>query len=177
MLLLLALAVILSGCGLPMAVLGGSKPGGATVTEDQYFTLSIFRIADHLAAASNQLNQGIVDWQHGLISLSYLAVVAQRSAASAEGAVQEAERLHSPRGLNPDVAQFLAAAQALTNALEDVAQALSAPAQITPSRLARDFTAQRQAASEINQSLSLLVSTSWPGQRNGAATGGVEKVK
>lgn len=176
LLLLLALAVILSGCGLPVAALRGSKLEGATVTEDQYFTLSIFRIADHLATASNQLDQAITDWQRGLISLSYLAIVARRSAASAERAEQEAKRLHSPKELETDVAQFLAAGQALANALEDTAQALSTPVQITPGRLTRDFTAQRQAVSEINQSLSLLEGTSWPDQRGGEnATVGLGK--
>lgn len=134
-------------------------PGGASLA--QYYTLGAFRVGDRLAAASNALDDGLIDRQQGLISAAYLRLVARRSDQAATSALAEAKQLSPPPEIRRQASSFYAAAVALTAALDDTQQALSAPAGGTNAQLLT-ATQHRQAAAQTLESvMSALEAVSW----------------
>ncbi len=134
-------------------------PSGASLA--QYYTLGAFRVADQLAAASNSLDDGLVDRQQGLISAAYLTLIAQRSNAAAQSALTEANQLSPPPEIRSQADTFYAAAVALATAVGDTQQALDAPNGGDTSALLTATEHRRTAAQTLESEMSALESVSW----------------
>jgi hypothetical protein len=136
-----------------------ASPGGASLA--QYYTLGAFRVADQLAAASNSLDDGLIDRQQGLITADYLTLVAQRSNNAAQSALTEAGQLSPPAEIRSQAATFYAAAVALAGAVSDTQQALAAPAGAATTPLLTATQHRRDAAQTLESVMSALESASW----------------
>ena len=134
-------------------------PSGASLA--QYYTLGAYRVGDQLAAASNSLDDGLLDRQRGLISADYLALVARRSNEAAQGALTEAQQLAPPPEIRSQADTFLAAAAALATSVSDTQQALSAPGGVASARLLTATQHRRTAAQTLVSVMSALEAASW----------------
>lgn len=136
-----------------------AAPSGASLA--QYYTLGAFRVADQLAAASNALDDGLVDRQQGLISAAYLTLIAQRSNTAAQSALTEANQLSPPPEIRSQADTFYAAAVALATAVSDTQQALAAPNGGDTSALLMATEHRRTAAQTLESEMTALESVSW----------------
>jgi hypothetical protein len=134
-------------------------PNGASLA--QYYTLGAFRVGDQLAAASNALDDGLIDRQQGLISAAYLRLIAQRSDQAAASAVAEAQQLTPPPEIRSQADTFFAASVALAAAVGDTQQALAAPAGVTSSQLLTATQHRQTAAQALENVMSALEAMSW----------------
>jgi len=134
-------------------------PSGASLA--QYYTLGAYRVGDQLAAASNSLDDGLIDRQQGLISAGYLTLVAQRSNEAAQGALTEAQQLAPPPEIRSQADTFFAAAEALAASVSDTQQALSTPGGVAGARLLTATQHRRSAAQTLESVMSALEAASW----------------
>jgi hypothetical protein len=167
---LLLAAVILAACAPPPrgalyekliapSTSTATPPAGASLA--QYYTLGAFRVADHLASASNALDDGLADRAQGLISADYLLVIAARSAQTAQDAMTEADQLAAPPGIRSQADHFYAAAAALATAVTATKQALAGPTGANSSALATATQQRRAAAQTLETDMSALEGASW----------------
>lgn len=167
---LLLAGVILAGCAPPprgalyQRLLASRTPAAAPsagASLAQYYTLGAFRVADHLAAASNALDDGMADRAQGLISADYLLIIATRSAQTAQDAMTQADQLSAPPAIQGQADRFYAAAAALATAVTATRQALAASTGAKSSALTTATQQRRAAVQGLETAMSALEGASW----------------
>lgn len=138
-----------------------ATPAATGASLDQYYTLSAFRVADRLAAASNALDNGLTDRQQGRISAAYLALIAQRSVQSAAAALNEADQLSPPPDIRSQADHFYAAAAALATALDTTQRALALPSAPDTAALTQATQERQAAAQTLEAAMNALEAASW----------------
>ncbi len=134
-------------------------PSGASVA--QYYAVSAFRVADELASASNAVDQGLADRAQGEISDAYLALIAHRSAVTAQHALNDADQLAAPPGMQADADSFFTAAVSLADAVDATQQALDAPGGTNTAQLITATQQRQKAARALEASLNTLLAAGW----------------